>query len=117
MFDLMGFGSPVDSTPMLFLPGVLALAWGTAIRMMAAGLGIEVDEIVEFWEAEPAPETYDIAAGRIEKRRLGTIMSPWAMKRSKSREALSAQCRSSSTSTTGAARCSASDKRARTSQR
>jgi hypothetical protein len=70
MFDLMGFGSPVDSTPMLFLPGVLALAWGTAIRMMASGLGIEVDEIVEFWEAEPAPETYDIAAGRIEK---GTI--------------------------------------------
>ena len=57
MFDLMGFGSPVDSTPLLFLPGVLALAWGTAIRMMATGLGIEVDEIVEFWEAEPAPES------------------------------------------------------------
>lgn len=70
MFDLMGFGSPVDSTPLLFLPGVLALAWGTAIRMMASGLGIEVDEIVESWEAEPAPESYDIAAGRIEK---GTI--------------------------------------------
>ncbi len=70
MFDLMGFGHPVDSTPLLFLPGVLAMAWGTAIRMMAAGLGIEVDEIVEFWEAEPAPESYDIAAGRIEK---GTI--------------------------------------------
>lgn len=70
MFDLMGFGHPVDSTPLLFLPGVLAMAWGTAIRMMAAGLGIEVDEITEFWEAEPAPESYDIAAGRIEK---GTI--------------------------------------------
>ncbi|WP_183096004.1 NAD(P)H-dependent amine dehydrogenase family protein [Nocardioides stalactiti] len=70
MFDLMGFGHPVDSTPMLFLPGVLGLAWGTAIRMMAKGLGVEVDEIVEHWEAEPAPESYDIAAGRIEK---GTI--------------------------------------------
>src|ERR1700712_4133616 len=70
MFDLMGFGHPVDSTPMLFLPGVLGLAWGTAIRMMATALGIEVDEIVEFWEAEPAPEGYDIAAGRIEQ---GTI--------------------------------------------
>ena len=70
MFDLMGFGAPVDSTPLLFLPGVLALAWGTAIRMMATGLGIEVDDIVEHWEAEPAPESYDIAAGRIEK---GTI--------------------------------------------
>ncbi|HSV40114.1 MAG TPA: diacylglycerol kinase [Nocardioidaceae bacterium] len=70
MFDLMGFGKPVTDTPLLFLPGVLGLAWGTAIRMMAAGLGITVDEIVEHWEAEPAPESYDIAAGRIEK---GTI--------------------------------------------
>lgn len=70
MFDLMGFGHPVDSTPLLFLPGVLGLAWGTAIRMMAQGIGVEIDEIVEFWEAEPAPETYEIAAGTIEK---GTI--------------------------------------------
>ena len=70
MFDLMGFGKPVTETPLLFLPGVLGLAWGTAIRMIAAGLGIEVDELVEHWEAEPAPESYDIAAGRIEK---GTI--------------------------------------------
>ena len=70
MFDLMGFGKPVTDTPLLFLPGILGLAWGTAIRMMAKGLGIEVDEIVEHWEAEPAPESYDIAAGRIEK---GTI--------------------------------------------
>lgn len=70
MFDLMGFGKPVDQTPMLFLPGVLGFAWGTAIRMIARGLGVEVDEIVEHWEAEPAPESYDIAAGRIGK---GTI--------------------------------------------
>ena len=70
MFDLMGFGKPLTETPLLFLPGVLALAWGTAIRMMAQGLGITVDDIVEHWEAEPAPESYDIAAGRIEK---GTI--------------------------------------------
>lgn len=70
MFDLMGFGHPLTETPLLFLPGVLALAWGTAIRMMATGLGITIDDIVEHWEAEPAPESYDIAAGRIEK---GTI--------------------------------------------
>ena len=70
MFDLMGFGKPVTDTPLLFLPGILAMAWGTAIRMMATGLGIAVDEIVEHWEAEPAPESYDIAAGRIEE---GTI--------------------------------------------
>jgi len=70
MFDLMGFGRPVTETPLLFLPGVLGLAWGTALGMIAEGLGIEIDEVVEHWEAEPAPESYDIAAGRIEE---GTI--------------------------------------------
>ncbi|WP_395695175.1 diacylglycerol kinase [Nocardioides sp.] len=70
MFDLMGFGRPMDETPLLFLPGVLGMAWGTAIRLMAQGLGVEVEDVVEHWEAEPAPESYDIAAGRIEK---GTI--------------------------------------------
>ena len=70
MFDLMGFGKPMTDTPMLFYPGVLALAWGTAIRTLAAGLDIDVDEITESWEAEPAPESYEIAAGRIDQ---GTI--------------------------------------------
>src|SRR5690349_14456527 len=60
MFDLMGFGKPLTDTPLLFLPGVLGFAWGTAIRMIAEGLGITIDEVVEFWEAEPAPESYDI---------------------------------------------------------
>jgi len=65
MFDVMGFGKPVGETPLLFLPGVLGLAWGTTIRQLAAGLGITVDEIAEAWEAEPAPEAFDIAAGHI----------------------------------------------------
>ena len=37
---------------------------------MAAGLGIEVDEITDSVEREPAPEDFDIAAGRIAK---GTV--------------------------------------------
>lgn len=70
MFNVMGFGSDPDGTPMLFLPGVLSLAWGTSIHHIADGLGVIVDEIVEKWESEPAPESYDIASGRIDK---GTI--------------------------------------------
>jgi len=65
MFDVMGFGKPLDETPMLFLPGVLGLAWGTTIRQLAAGLGVEVDEIEEIHESEPAPEEFEIAAGTI----------------------------------------------------
>jgi 2,4-diaminopentanoate dehydrogenase len=70
MFDVMGFGKPLDELPMLFQPGVLGMAWGCAIRQLAAGLGIEVDEITDSVEREPAPEAFDIAAGHIEK---GTV--------------------------------------------
>ncbi|GAC69632.1 NAD(P)H-dependent amine dehydrogenase family protein [Gordonia soli] len=67
MFDVMGFGKALDDVPLLFLPGVLGLAWATTIRQLAAGLGVTVDEIVEHWEDEPAPEPFDIAAGHIDE--------------------------------------------------
>lgn len=70
MFDVMGFGKPLDETPMLFLPGgVLGLAWGgTTIQQLAAGLGVTVDDIQEVHESEPAPpEDFEIAAGTIGK--------------------------------------------------
>lgn len=67
MFDVMGFGKPLDEVPLLFQPGVLAVAWGCAIRQLAAGLNIEVDAITESYEREPAAEAFDIAAGRIPK--------------------------------------------------
>ena len=65
MFDVMGFGKPLDEVPMLFQPGVLGIAWGCAIRQLAAGLKIEIDSITESYEREPAPEAFDIAAGHI----------------------------------------------------
>jgi hypothetical protein len=67
MFDVMGFGKPLDEVPMLFQPGVLSVAWGCAIRQLAAGLHIEIDSIAESYEREPAPEAFDIAAGHIPK--------------------------------------------------
>jgi 4-hydroxy-tetrahydrodipicolinate reductase len=67
MFDVMGFGKPLDETPMLLQPGVLSLAWGSVVRQLAAGLGIELDEVTETFVREPAPEDFDIAAGHIEK--------------------------------------------------
>jgi len=67
MFDVMGFGKSLDEVPMLFLPGVLSVAWGCAIRQLADGLHIEIDSITESYEREPAPEAFDIAAGHIPK--------------------------------------------------
>ena len=70
MSIVMGFGNPIDQPGMLFLPGILGAAWGTAIKMLAAGLGVEVDEITESYELEPAPEDIEVATGVIAK---GTV--------------------------------------------
>jgi 4-hydroxy-tetrahydrodipicolinate reductase len=67
MFDVMGFGKALDDIPMLLQPGVLSLAWGSVVRQLAAGLGIELDEVTETYMREPAPEDFDIASGHIEK--------------------------------------------------
>jgi hypothetical protein len=67
MFEVMGFGKPLDELPVLLQPGVLGIAWGTAIRQLSAGLGVEVDEITESHEREPAPEAFDISAGHVPK--------------------------------------------------
>lgn len=65
MFDVMGFGRPVGDLPMLFQPGMLSAAWGITLRQLAAGFGVELDEITESLEQEPAPEAFDVAAGPI----------------------------------------------------
>ena len=67
MFDVMGFGKPLDDVPMLLQPGVLSLAWGSVVRQLAAGLGISLDEVTEQHVREPAPEDFDIASGHIPK--------------------------------------------------
>ena len=43
LFDIMGFGKPMDQVPMLLQPGVLTMAWGSVVRQLAAGLDIELD--------------------------------------------------------------------------
>ena len=65
LFDIMGFGRPLDQTPMLLLPGVLTLAWGSVVRQLAAGLGVELDGVEEWYERIPAPETFSVAAGEV----------------------------------------------------
>ncbi|TFV54566.1 diacylglycerol kinase [Mycobacterium sp. PS03-16] len=65
MFDVMGFGREPGDLPILYQPGVLSIAWGTAIRQLAAGFGLEIAEIRDMVEQEPAPEDIDVAVGRI----------------------------------------------------
>ena len=67
LFDTMGFGKPLDATPLLLIPGVLSFAWGGVVQMLAAGLGVDVDELREVHERRPASEKIDLGFGVIEE--------------------------------------------------
>jgi 4-hydroxy-tetrahydrodipicolinate reductase len=68
IFDIMGFGRPLEDVPMLLQPGILGMAWGSVVRQLAAGLGVELDpDLTERFERLPAPEAFDVASGRIDK--------------------------------------------------
>jgi 2,4-diaminopentanoate dehydrogenase len=66
--ELFGFGKPVDDVPMLFAGGILPLAWGSVVRIIAAGLELTLDEpleeTVEFAEAE---RDYETVSGPVPK--------------------------------------------------
>jgi 2,4-diaminopentanoate dehydrogenase len=59
--ELFGFGKPMDEMPFLFSGGILTMAWGSVVRILADGLGLQLDEpleeTVEFAEAESDVET------------------------------------------------------------
>ena len=65
MFDIMGFGRPLDDVPLLLLPGLLTMAWGSVVRQLAAGLGVELDDVEEHYERIPAPRDIAVASGKI----------------------------------------------------
>jgi 2,4-diaminopentanoate dehydrogenase len=67
LFDIMGFGRPLDQVPMILQPGVLTMAWGSVVRQLAAALDVELDSVEEFSERRPATETFEVDAGTIEK--------------------------------------------------
>jgi 4-hydroxy-tetrahydrodipicolinate reductase len=67
LFDVMGFGKPMDEVPFLLQPGILTTAWGSVVRQMAAALEVELDDELEEWyERVAAPEAITVSAGTIE---------------------------------------------------
>ena len=67
LFETMGFGKPMDHMPILLMPGVLSLAWGGTVRLLADGLGVTLDEIREQYEKRAADETFTTKPGTVEK--------------------------------------------------
>ena len=63
--EIMGFGRPLDETPLLLQPGVLTMAWGSVVRQLAAGLDVTLDAVEEHFERLPAPAELTLPSGPI----------------------------------------------------
>ncbi|HSQ01384.1 MAG TPA: diacylglycerol kinase [Candidatus Dormibacteraeota bacterium] len=66
LFDTMGFGKPLDDTPLLLTPGTLEFAWGGTVRLLAEGLGIELEKIRSTYEKRPALRPIHIGSHTVE---------------------------------------------------
>jgi 4-hydroxy-tetrahydrodipicolinate reductase len=73
LFDTMGFGQPMDATPLLLTPGALTFGWGGVIRILAEGLGVELDEIREVHDRRPAEKAIAIGDRTVEPGTTGAL--------------------------------------------
>jgi len=61
-----GFGAPPSAEPILFAPGVIASIWGGPVQLLAAELGVVVEELREHHEAWVATSPIDCTMMRVE---------------------------------------------------
>ena len=73
-FRWFGFGAPIDSElPPYLAPGRLTRYWGPTVELVAAGIGVEIDEIRETTDRVPTTEALEVDAGRIEPGTVGAL--------------------------------------------
>ncbi len=73
MFEVFGFGKPMEHQAIMAMPGVQSGTWGPPVRMIADRLGVELDEIRETYEKVVTPRTLEVAAGTIEAGTVGAV--------------------------------------------
>jgi hypothetical protein len=73
MMDGMGFGRPLDFEPMLKTAGFIEMAWKAPIHLMAAGLGVEIEEIRGTLDRELTDRDIDVAFGTIAAGTCGAV--------------------------------------------
>jgi hypothetical protein len=73
MFEVFGFGKPLDHRCIMEIPGVQAGSWGPPVRMVADLLGAPLDEIRETYEKRVTEKRLEVAAGVIEAGTVGAV--------------------------------------------
>ena len=74
MRDLFGFGQPLDTTPLIFAPGILSMGWGSVVRQIAAGLDLVLDEpLVERVDRVAADRDYSTVSVEIPEGTMAAV--------------------------------------------
>jgi hypothetical protein len=73
MFEVFGFGKPLEHLCLMELPGVQTSAWGPPVQMVADQLNVELDEIRETYDKRITDRRLDVAAGTIAAGTVGAV--------------------------------------------
>jgi hypothetical protein len=73
MMNGLGFGRPLDFEPMMKTPGFIELAWKAPIYLIAAGLGVEVEEIRGSLDRRTTDRDIEVAFGTIPAGTCGAV--------------------------------------------
>lgn len=73
MMDGMGFGRPLDFEPMLATPGFIEMAWRAPIYLIAAGLGVEVEQVHGALDRQTTERDIEVAFGTIKAGTCGAV--------------------------------------------
>ncbi len=73
LFETMGFGTPLDNTPLLLTPGTLEFAWGATVRLIAEHLGVTIDSITAEYEKRPIERPITVLGRRLEPGTMGAL--------------------------------------------
>ena len=73
MVTAMGFGEPLDYTPLLELEGAQQFAWGPPIGLVAKALGVELERVDESYERVITPRDLNVACGLIPAGTVGAV--------------------------------------------
>ncbi len=73
MMNGMGFGHPLDFEPLLKTPGFIEMAWRAPIHLIAAGLGVEVEEVRGTLDRRLTERDIEVAFGTIKAGTCGAV--------------------------------------------
>jgi len=75
MRDGMGFGRPLEFKPALGMPGVIDRSWRSSIHLIAAGLGVEVEDVRGELKRELTQRSLETAFGVVEAGTCGAVLT------------------------------------------